>query len=299
MSKSLLIIDSHAVLHRAYHALPPLTNKKGEPTGAVFGYFSVLISTLKEIRPTSLAVCFDSPTPTFRHEEYIAYQAKRSEMEDNLASQINKTWGLVKEAKIARFKKSRYEADDLAATVAKKSRLKKVYILTGDKDLMQLVDKKTNLLLMQRQMSKFTIVGEKEVKELLGVKPSQVVDYKGLAGDSSDNYPGVPGVGPKTALTLLSEFKTFKKVYQNLDKLPESVKKRLVEGRDAGELSYKLAQIISKVPIKIESQKLAWKNDKIEGLKEVLAKEGFKSLVGRIEKGFGLEKKKDYQQQLL
>ncbi len=299
MKGGFLIIDSHAVLHRAYHAMPPLTNKKGEPIGAVYGYFSVLISTLKEIKPEKLAVCFDYPAPTFRHEQYFAYQAKRPPMEDKLASQINKTWSLVKEAKIARFKKSGFEADDLAGTLAKKSRAEKVYILTGDKDLMQLVDQKTNLLLMQRQMSKFTIVNPLEVKNILGVLPNQVVDYKGLAGDSSDNYPGVPGVGPKTTLTLLSEFKTFKKVYQNLDKLPESLQKKLKAGKDAGELSLKLAKIINKVPFKIKHQQLAWKDDKIEGLKEILGKEGFKSLVGRIEKNFGLEEKINYQQQLL
>ena len=299
MKGSLLIIDSHAVLHRAYHALPFLTNKKGEPIGAVFGYFSVLLSTLKEIKPEKLAVCFDYPAPTFRHEQYFAYQAKRPPMEDRLASQINKTWEIAKEAKIARFKKSGFEADDLAATLAKKSKAKKVYILTGDKDLMQLVDKKTNLLLMQRQMSKFTVVDPLEVKNILGVLPDQVVDYKGLAGDSSDNYPGVPGVGPKTTLGLLSEFKTFKKVYQNLDKLPEGLQKKLKQGQEAGELSLKLAKIINKVPLKIKSQQLAWKNDKMEGLKEILAKEGFKSLVGRIERNFDLVKKINFQPQLL
>jgi len=299
MSKSLLIIDSHAVLHRAFHALPPLTNKKQEPVGAVFGFFSVLLSTLKEVKPEKLALCFDSPTPTFRHQKYIAYQAKRPKTEDRLVSQINKTWKIAKAAKIATFKKSGFEADDLAATLAKKSKLKKVYILTGDKDLMQLVNKKVNLLLMQRQMSKFLQVKSKQVKKILGVAPNQVVDYKGLAGDSSDNYPGVPGIGPKTTLNLLNQYPSFKKIYQNLNKLPEGLKKKLEKGQEAGELSLKLAQIINKVPLKIKSQQLAWKNDKIKELKEILAKEGFKSLVRRIEKSLGLEEKINYQQKLL
>ncbi|MFH1602168.1 MAG: PIN domain-containing protein [Candidatus Shapirobacteria bacterium] len=165
MSNSLLIIDAHAVLHRAFHALPPLTNKQREPVGAVFGFFSVLLSTLKKIKPRKLAICFDSPGPTFRHKLFIGYQSKRPITEDRLVSQIKKTRKLVAESGLAYFIKSGFEADDLVASLAKKNQASKIYILTGDKDLMQLVDKKVNLLLMGRQMNKLTKVNSQEVKK--------------------------------------------------------------------------------------------------------------------------------------
>ncbi|MFH1602169.1 MAG: 5'-3' exonuclease H3TH domain-containing protein [Candidatus Shapirobacteria bacterium] len=131
------------------------------------------------------------------------------------------------------------------------------------------------------------------------MKPSQVVDFKALSGDPSDNYPGVYGVGPKTASSLLEKFQNFDNVYQNLNKLPDALKMKLKKGKEAGELSYRLAKIDNQTPIKLKGKQLAWKNAKIKELKEVLAKESFPSLVKRIEKDFGLIKKENCQQKLL
>ncbi len=293
MSERLLIVDGHALLHRAFHALPPLTNKRGELVGATFGFFSILLAVLKEIPASFLGVCFDSPTPTFRHQEFIGYQAKRPLMNRDLASQIEKTIKMLRQAKIAVFLKAGFEADDLIATIAKRTRDKvdHVFILTGDRDLMQLVDKKVNLLLLQKSLGQFLPIKPKTVQKQLGIKPSRVVDFKALAGDVSDNYPGVPGIGPKIALQLLEKYGSFANVYQHLNEIKGSNQKKLKEGEEAGRLSLKLAKIIDNVPVKINFRKIRWGEKGPSRLKEILAQEGFVSLVKRIEKDFDLEVK--------
>lgn len=298
---NLLVIDAHALLHRAFHALPPLTNKKGEPVGATFGFFSVIISTLKEISPRFLGFCFDSAAPTFRHREFIGYQSKRPTMAQELSGQIEKTGELLKKAKIAVFAKPGFEADDLIATITKKvgKKVDHILVLTGDRDLMQLVDKKVNLLLLQRQIGKFLPIKSQTVKENLGVKPSQVVDLKALTGDASDNYPGVPGIGPKTALNLLKRYDSFENIYHHLNEVGKSWKKRLIEGEEAGRLSLRLAKVFDRVPVKFDLGKMKWKQDNLLKLKDILVEEGFVSLTKRIEKFFGLEKRGENQQQSL
>jgi len=291
--KNFLIIDAHALLHRAFHALPPLTNKKGEPVGATFGFFSILLSVFSKISPRFLAICFDLPVPTFRHREFVGYQAKRPSMDRGLSDQIKRTLIMLGDAGINVFSRAGFEADDLIATVAKEvaKKVKKVFILTGDKDLMQLVNQKVNLLLLQRGIGRFSPVGPKTVEKRLGVKPSCVVDLKALVGDSSDNYPGVPGIGPKTALQLLEKYGSFDNIYQHLDKIKGINQKRLSDGEEAGRLSFKLAKIIDDVPVKIDFRKTKWGKKDLLRLKEILAKEGFASLVRRMEKDFNLEVK--------
>jgi len=299
--EKLLVIDSHALLHRAFHALPPLTNKKGELVGATFGFFSIFLSAIKETSPRWVATCFDSSAPTFRHKAFIGYQAKRPPMARELSRQIIRTREILKMARLPVFIKPGFEADDLIATLARKSRKKAgcVFILTGDKDLMQLVDSRVNLLLLQRQMSHFLRVTSQVVKEKLGVEPSRVVDMKALMGDTSDNYPGVPGVGPKTALQLLKEYESFKKIYRNLNKLPWSLKKKLQDGEEAGKLSMDLAKVTDRVPIRVNFNKMGWQKSSLGRLKNILKQKGFISLTRRIEKHFGLKEKEKIKQQEL
>jgi len=291
--EKLLVIDSHALLHRAFHALPPLTNKKGELVGATFGFFSIFLSAIKETSPRWIATCFDSSAPTFRHKAFIGYQAKRPPMVRGLLGQIAKTREILKMAGLPVFIKPGFEADDLMATLARKFRKKanSIFILTGDKDLMQLVDSKVNLLLLQRQMSRFLRVTPRVVKEKLGVEPSRVVDLKALMGDTSDNYPGVPGIGPKTALRLLKKHDSFKKIYRNIDKLPGNLKKKLGDGEEAGKLSMDLAKVADRVPIKVSFNKMGWQKSNVERLRDILKQEGFISLTRRIEKYLGSEEK--------
>jgi len=292
--KTFLIIDGHAILHRAFHALPPLTAKGGQPINAVYGFFSILLSVVKETDPTWVAVCLDTPKPTFRHQEFVGYQAKRPPTDPRLAVQIDTLKEILKSTKMAHFVKPGFEADDLIATLCfymKKRPKTKVYVLTGDKDLMQLVDKQVNLLIPQKGMSRPAIIDEKEVKKRLGVKASQVVDYKALAGDSSDNYPGVLGIGPKTAVELLSRYKTLANIYRHCGDISENVRKKLAANKEASLLSRRLAQVYYQAPIKLNLEKAVFDKGKLILLSRLFEKHRFPSLLKRLEKDFDVEPK--------
>jgi len=302
----LVIIDSHAILHRAYHALPKENFKRqGEPVNAVYGFFSMLLLVISELEPDYLVACFDSPGPNFRHQKFIAYQANRLKTESDLTSQIKLTKKLVEETEIPVFIAPGFEADDIIGTLVKKLRAKnanakakgkkseidRAIIVTGDKDLMQLVGPKADLFLLDRGVSGASLVGPKEVKERLGVDPDQVVDYKALVGDSADNYPGVAGIGPKTAVSLLSSFSDLNGVYQHLPKVGLKLKEKLAQGREAALLSQELARISQDVPIKLSFKKMAWDKERLLKLQSSLKDLGFRSLVNRIEKKFSVVSK--------
>lgn len=283
-----LLIDGHAILHRAYHALPKLRTPGLGPVNAVYGFSTMLLKSIKELKPNYLAVCMDPPGPNFRNDLYIAYRANRKPTDPDLISQFPLTHELLKNLKIATFMKKGYEADDLLATLAKKFlKLKsdsQVTIITGDKDLMQLVTKKVKLLMPVRGLSTTQTFGPKEVREKLGVKPAQVVDLKALMGDPSDNYPGIVGVGPKTATTLLTEFKSLDNIYKNLDKIKPNLKEKIEKSKEDAYLSQKLAQIIDTVPLKFSLKKTHWEEKKLQNFKTAFQKFNFRSLVSRLEK---------------
>jgi len=285
----LVLIDSHAILHRAYHALPEMNFKRGgQLSNAVYGFFSMLLKAVFELHPDHLIACFDAPGPKFRNQDFIGYQANRAKMEDELGQQIEATRQALKEAGIPVLIKQGFEADDLIGTVAKKAKRKmdRIVIITGDKDLMQLVDKKVNLFLLVRGITGAEMVNPKEVENRLGVKPVQVVDYKGLAGDPSDNYPGVAGIGPKTATKLLDQLGTLKAIYQGLEKVAPSVREKLERGKDSAFLSQGLAQIRQNLPVKFSLSESKWDDQKLLKLKSVLGELSFPSLVKRIERRF-------------
>ena len=222
MENKLVIIDGNAIMHRAFHAIPGLTTPKGEPINAVYGLVSMLLNLVENLKPTHLVVCFDEKEKTFRHKSFKEYQSQRPPTHEDLSSQFAKARNFLDAAKIHVYSKAGYEADDLIGTISKKTKIKNVVIVTGDKDILQLVNKKVKLFMPVSGLSNGKIFGEVETKEKLGIPPSLVVDYKGLVGDPSDNYKGVAGIGPKTATNLLNEFGSFKGVYKNLDKIPES-----------------------------------------------------------------------------
>lgn len=280
----LILIDGHAILHRAYHALPPLTNSQGELVNAVFGFLSMLLKTVYDLKPTHLAVVFDRPTPTFRQKLYVDYQAKRPKMDDNLAVQIGKVHEVLVALGIPIFEIDGYEADDVIGTIAEaaSSRMD-VYIVTGDRDLLQLVNERIKAYMPVKGLSEAKLYGEKEVEEKFGVSPSQVVDYKALVGDSSDNYSGVPGIGPKTASNLLHTYRSLSDLYNNLDKISnETVKKRLSENAEKAELSRKLATIERKVPIEFNILKCTVPDLSAPAAISVLQQFEFKSLAARL-----------------
>jgi DNA polymerase-1 len=253
--KTLVLVDGSALAFRSFYALftAGMRRSDGSPSWAVFGFFKALFDLLERQKPEMLAVCFDLAAPTFRHLEYDEYKANRSQMPDDLSVQ----WPLIKEGvealSIPVYELAGYEADDLIGTVAKKAAGHgyKVIILTGDQDAFQLLDGDIQVLMPGRDGLSF--FGREQVFAKLGVWPEQIIDYKALCGDSSDNIPGVKGVGPKTAVTLLSEFQTLERVYENIEKVKSnSVRQKLVEGREIAFKSQRLATILLDVPFQFD-----------------------------------------------
>ena len=249
----MVLIDGNAILHRAYHALPPLTAPDGSLVNAVYGFTAMLIRLFHDLTPTHIAVAFDRPKPTFRKKMFKEYQATRPKMDEELAGQIEKVHEVVRAFGIPIFEKDGFEADDVIGTLAKSAKTggtNKTIIVTGDKDLLQLVDDKTYVYMPTKGLSEAKLYMEKDVKERLGVDPKHVADYKGFAGDASDNYPGVEGIGPKTATSLIETFGTVEKVYKALkkkDKRLEKVSPSVIEKLKSGEGSAKLSKDLATI----------------------------------------------------
>jgi DNA polymerase-1 len=284
----LIIIDGHAVLHRAFHALPPLTNKRGEPINAVYGLVSMLLRVIQDLKPTYLTVCFDEKAPTFRHKEFPQYQAQRPVMLNELASQIERAKEVFSAMGVPIYSKAGYEADDVIGTIteemSKDKEVDEVVVITGDKDQFQLVNNKVKLYVPIVGLSSAKLMGPAEVKEKMGVEPGKIADYKALVGDPSDNYFGVSGIGPKTAINLLTRFGTLQEIYKNLKEISPQVREKLVKGKESARLSLKLATIVKNVPIDFDLEK--GKKWDIDGQKvlEVFADLGFKTLTERVKK---------------
>lgn len=241
----LVLIDGNAILHRAYHALPPLTSADGAPAGAVYGFISMLIKIFNDLKPTHIAVAFDRAAPTFRKELFKEYQAKRPKMEDELVSQVDKVHEVLSAFGIPMYEVDGFEADDVIGTLAKQSK-DQVIIVTGDRDILQLVeDERVFVFMPTKGLSEGKLYGEKEVVERMGVTPSQIPDFKALAGDPSDNYPGVPGIGPKTAIKLLEKYKTLKKALTTLTE----------KEQESARMSYNLATIRNNAPVTLDVEK--------------------------------------------
>ena len=286
-------------MHRAYHALPPtLTTRRGEPINAVYGFTSMLLRIIQDLKPTHIAVAFDRKEPTFRKKLFEEYQAHRPEKDKELLTQFEKARDTVSAFRIPIYDKAGYEADDVIGTLARQAKVEEVVIVTGDKDILQLVTKKTKVYLPIRGLKEAEMMGEKQVFEKMGVKPSQIDDYKALVGDPSDNYKGVPGIGPKTAISLLGRFGTFQEVYKNLSKIDKSVARKLKDGRESAKTSKKLAKIVTDVPIKLDTEKAGqWKVDSNEVL-TLFSEFGFRTLSKRV-KDVGSMIQKENQMKLL
>lgn len=285
--KKLVIIDGNAIMHRAFHAIPRLTTPRGKPINAVYGLVSMLLNIVQNLNPSHLVVCFDEKKPTFRHIEFKKYQSHRPPTHNDLISQFSLARDFLKAAGVLVYSKRGYEADDLIGTIATQvtshqSQVTSVIIVTGDKDILQLVNDKIKLFMPIRGLSTGKIFGKDETKEKLGVGPDKIVDYKGLVGDPSDNYKGVAGIGPKTAISLLSEFGSFKSIYKNLSKIPESSREKLIKSRKDADMSYKLAKIVTNVPMKFNFSKMDdWDLGSPKVIK-LFEEFGFKTLTKRV-----------------
>lgn len=290
MSK-LLLIDSHAIIHRAFHSIPKTLTYQGRPINAMYGFYSMLYSALDQLNPKYLAFCLDAPGPTFRDKEYIAYRTQRKPADPDLKHQFPLIIDSLKQSNLTHFSLGGYEADDLLATLSHKVSLKKgltTYIITGDKDLMQLVNPKVKLFMPVKGLSQIQIYNSSAVKARLGIKPSQVIDLKALMGDSSDNYPGVAGIGPKTAQTLLEKYSSLDNIYKNLNDIKPTIRSKLIKDLDNAYLSQKLAQLETSVPINFSLKDAKITPQRIQELIEVLKIYNFKSLISRFTKKYQL-----------
>lgn len=301
----LVLIDGNAILHRAYHALPPLTSRDGKVVNAVYGFFGMMFRVTEDLKPTHFAVAFDTEKPTFRHAAYVGYQAHRPRLESDLAEQIGLTQELLLAGGIPVYIAPGYEADDIIGTLAEKgSKTLEIIIVTGDRDLLQLVTKYVKVYAPIRGLTETHIFDEAEVKNYMGVTPNQIVEYKALIGDQSDNYPGVAGIGPKTAVGLLEKYKTFDGVYKHLKDIAPGTVTKLSEGHESGVLSHDLATIRRDVPVTFDLAKMEFRElSNNPSLSSAFAELGFKSLTartsGKVVERVKKEKKEKEQMELI
>ncbi len=293
-SERLYLLDGMALIYRAYYAFiqRPLTNSKGENTGAVYGFVTFLNRILSQEYPDHIAVVFDTAKPTFRHEAYPEYKATRQKMPEDLSPQIGIVKEVVRAYNIPSIELDGYEADDIMGTLARRAEKENVltFLVTADKDFMQLVTEKVKIYRPGKQGTDAEIVSFKEVKDKFGVTPDRVIDVLGLIGDTSDNVPGVPGVGEKTAIPLIQQYGSIETVYQNIDKIPQKgLKAKLESGRDLAALSKKLVTIDTNVPIKIDFHTLRAGTADTEKLVRLFERLEFKSLVNRLRDSAGVQ----------
>ena len=276
----MLLIDGNSLINRAFYALPPLTNAKGEPTQAVYGFTTMLIKAIEDYKPKYIAVAFDLKAPTFRHLKYDGYKATRKGMPEELAVQLPILKELLKLMNISIVEKQGFEADDIIGTLAADDSVM-TYIITGDRDSLQLIGKTTRVVLTKRGITDTVVLDEAKLMEDFALTPRQVIDYKSLAGDSSDNIPGVPGVGDKTALNLISRYSDLGGVYSHIDEIGGKLGERLRAGEQSALLSYELATIKTDVPLEEKTSDFIFDFPFSAPVRTFFADNGFKSLLKR------------------
>lgn len=291
---TLLLIDGNAVLHRAFHAIPQFATKAGVPTNAVYGFLTMLQKAIVDFKPTHLIICFDTPTPTFRKKLHKEYQAHRPKMDDELKTQFPLVKELLNAAGIKSLEKPGFEADDVIGTIAKKCNSEtKVIILTGDRDIMQLVNDHVFVVSPQSGLSAVKIFDKTEVFNKLNIYPQQIPDLKALMGDPSDNYKGAQGIGPKTAVGLLQKFADIDNLFTHLDDVENPRIKLILEREKENILmSKQLATIKTDVDVDCNLENAEFNGFKPD-IKDFLNKFEMYSLLKRLfpEKKFKEEEK--------
>lgn len=259
MENKLAIIDGSSLLYRAFYALPPtMTSPDGVPTNAVYGFLRMLLSLYRELDPAYVAVTFDKDRQTFRTEMYDGYKATRKPAPAELVPQFDLILEVMHVMGVAVYSLSGYEGDDVLGTLsARYEKELPVAIVTGDRDALQLASDRTTVYLTQKGISSMSEMTPKAVEEKYGITPSQVIDMKALMGDTADNIPGVPGIGEKTALKLLTQYKTLDNLYAHVDEIKGAQGKKLAAGKDMAYLSYKLAAIKRDVPMETTLEEMA------------------------------------------
>ena len=284
MNKTLVIIDGNSIINRAFYALPEMSNKEGLKTNAIYGFTNMLLKIIDTYNPTHISVAFDRKAPTFRHIEFKEYKAGRKKMPDELREQFEPLKDLLDKFNIHRLEIDGYEADDIIGTVSKIAEDNgfKVYIVTGDKDAIQLASNKTTTLITKKGVGKVEEYDYDSVIEKYEMTPTQFIDLKGLMGDKSDNIPGVPGIGEKTGIKLIKEFSSIEGIFDNIDSIKGSTKKKLEENKELAIMSKKLATIIRDVPVEFNLEELEYGNYNTKDILDVFKYLGFTSLIPRI-----------------
>lgn len=285
MSK-LVLVDGNSIAYRAFFALPLLNNEKGVYTNAVYGFTTMLLKILEEEKPTHMLVAFDAGKTTFRHDTYKKYKGTRQKTPPELSEQLPVIRDLLKAYNIPHYEVENYEADDIIGTLSKRAAEENwnVKIYSGDKDLLQLVTDKVHVALTRKGITNVETYDLTMIDEKYGIKPEQIIDMKGLMGDSSDNIPGVPGVGEKTALKLLKQYGTVEALYESLDGVSgKKLKEKLEENKDDAFMSKKLATIEVNSPVDIEVQKLELGEHDNEKIIKLFKELEFNSLLDRFD----------------
>jgi len=295
-TKTLVLLDTHAILHRAYHALPDFSSPNGEPTGALYGMVSMLIRIIEDLKPDYLVACYDLPEPTHRHEVFEGYKSGRKKTEDDLVNQIERSRDILAAFNIPIYEHPGFEADDMLGTIVEQTKQHKdlsVVIASGDMDTLQLVKKKQVQVYTQRKGKEVVMYDEEGVKEKFGFGPLLTIDYKGLRGDASDNIPGVPGVGETSALKLIQTFGGLNKIYQAISKQgveevakAAGIQKRFVQlvadHKEEAEFSKMLATIRLDAPIKFTLPTQNWREAvDVEQVLSLFSELGFRTLTSR------------------
>ncbi len=284
----LVLVDGHSLLHRAFYALPPLTSDDGQPTNAIHGFFNMLLRLLRELSPEFVAVAMDAPGPTFRHVKYEKYKAHRPDMHDDLRSQVPLLKELLEALNIAVIEVQGFEADDILGSLARKGDDPQLGVLmvTGDKDALQLVKPGVEALFMRRGITDFVYFDRDKILEDYQLEPHLLLDVKALQGDASDNIPGVPGVGEKTALRLVRQFGPLERVLESIDqvrgkKLPQV----LEEYREQALLSKELACIDTDMRLDVDMEQLKLRLPRAPEVRDTFLKYGLKSVLERLPSG--------------
>ena len=287
MAEKLMLLDGMSLAFRAFYALPPLSNKKGVPTGAILGFLNTLILQTEEERPDYLAVAFDLPEPTFRHKIFAEYKGTREAMPHELREQIPLIKDMLAAMNVPVLQVPGFEADDILGTLSAKAEDKGIntVIISGDRDLLQVVSDKVYLKIPRTRAGKteVSVFNAADVREQIGVSPAEFVDVKALMGDSSDNIPGVPSIGEKTAIKLIQKYGSLDAVLENAaDVTPKKAAENLVIYREQAILSRQMAQIDTNVPVELDADALR-ERDFFNGDSFALVKElELKSLYGRF-----------------
>jgi DNA polymerase-1 len=297
---TLVLLDTHAILHRAYHALPDFSSPSGEPTGALYGVTTMVLKIIEDFTPEYLVACYDLPEPTYRHEAFDGYKAGRVKTDEALVAQINRSRDIFASFGIPIMERSGFEADDILGTVAHLTKNQpdlQVIIASGDMDTLQCVDKKrVQVFTLKKGIKDTVLYDEQAVKERFGFGPKLVPDYKGLRGDPSDNIPGIAGIGDKTATALITNFGSLEDMYRKLEKseskfIEAGIKPRIInllrDGREDAEFSKMLATIRTDALDDFDVSKAEWKEQaKVEDIISLFSELGFRTVSDRVKKLF-------------